>query len=334
VRRGRWTTAYVGAAIVVVLGITGCDGSSTTTTTSTTALTPLIGTATSAQTETAPTSGLSPYQYNRVLQALRNASTDSGRVANALNAVNPQWNVTAEQLDAFARTACFTGVHAAWDGLRPLIPGAQLSAMPALNQAILLVPQRCVITNQQALDILSNLVTGYVLSNQPTPVAAIPSSAPPAPSNSSSNALYNGICAALSSGLGYWTKSKVEGEGRGGILLAMPRRSEVRLEMTPLLRGPIGWPKKPPNGPTAAPYPGGVSAFSSRLARAESIRECTSRRESCAGRCATRRGERRSATNEWPGVSARDRSLHKRLRATNVNHCHHDRNRIRVAAKL
>jgi len=171
-------------------------------------------------TDTSPTTTLTDAQFDAMLDSISAWAAPSGQIAQQLNTVDPSWGLTSSDLETFASGVCFDEPVVAAQNLLAQMPGARLSALPALNQATGLVYQTCDVTNPSALDLVSDEFVAVTTSNESVATTVLQ---PPSLAGQSDGAIsiYDASCATGGAGLGYWATNKVKSGGRGGFLLAV-----------------------------------------------------------------------------------------------------------------
>jgi len=127
-------------------------------------------------------------------------------VAAQLNAVNPAWGVTPAAIEHFLSDWCHVGVRHSVGRLFSTIPGADLGALPALNQLISLIRRTCRYQPAQ-LDWTSGQFLQFTASHQtaatPRPPAA------PAQRSGAMRATFSAICGGLNKGLTGWLAGRL-----------------------------------------------------------------------------------------------------------------------------
>jgi hypothetical protein len=138
-------------------------------------------------------------------------------IADGLNEVNPAWGVTAADIVDFVEAACVDSEEGA-RALESVIPGADLTALPAANEAVSLVPEECEVTNPEFMDALYGGVSAFLVRNQPVGV--------PDPVDIGEPSLglqlgYEVACEQGEERLVKWAKRKLRLGGRGGMALSV-----------------------------------------------------------------------------------------------------------------
>jgi hypothetical protein len=169
-------------------------------------------------TESEPTETvLSESEFQSILDSWSTVETPYEEIASDLNTVDGTWFVTAADVSAFVDAACTETDVSAVEELERFAPGADLAALPAMNRAIILVPQTCAVTNPEFMDALSNRVLDSLRANQLVEPAAAPSTADP----TALTLAYGAACSGLSFGLNNWAKRTFNARGVGGLALTM-----------------------------------------------------------------------------------------------------------------
>jgi hypothetical protein len=88
-------------------------------------------------------------------------------IADGLNQVNPAWRVGAADIAEFVDAACNVNVGEGLRVLEPVIPGADLTALPAVNEAVSRVPEECEVQNPEFMDALYGEFFAFLWRNQP-----------------------------------------------------------------------------------------------------------------------------------------------------------------------
>ena len=234
--RSRVVTIIVFVAFITT--VVGCDGSSSPPSTeppatqppatqlpatqSQSALLSLINTANQNQAPPSSLRLLDEQTYAELRQEIANLATPAGRVANQFISVG--WrNVTADVLDRFAYYGCYNSPSVAANYLLSYVPKPHFKSLPALMQALYLIPAKCKITHPEALDELTNLVVGRVLAverqdNQPLPA---PSDRAVVNQPEKVNKKYQAVCAAATVGGEAWAAKVGEANKGKGLVIGM-----------------------------------------------------------------------------------------------------------------
>jgi hypothetical protein len=139
-------------------------------------------------------------------------------IADRLNEVNPAWGVRAADIAKFVDAACNVNDQEGVRVLGSVIPGADLTALPAVNEAVSLVPEECEVTNPEFMDGLYGGFFGLLLRNQPLGV--------PDPVDTGDPSLglqlgYEVACDQAEERLAKWAKRKLRFGNRGGMALSV-----------------------------------------------------------------------------------------------------------------
>jgi hypothetical protein len=155
---------------------------------------------------TADMSVLSSDQLEQFDEELPTLACCIQSVARQLNAVNPAWGMTPGIIEQFLTDWCDIGVSHSVGRLFATIPGADLSALPALNQVISLIRRTCDYEPAQ-LDWTSARFLKFTTAHQ-TAVAPRPPAAPTQRSGAM-RATFSAICGGLNKGLSGWLAHRV-----------------------------------------------------------------------------------------------------------------------------
>jgi hypothetical protein len=155
---------------------------------------------------TADMSVLSADQLRQFDAELPNLTCCIRSVATQLTAVNPAWGVTPAAIEHFLYDWCNVGVSHSVSRLFATIPGADLSALPALNQLMSLIRRTCHYQPAQ-LDWTSGQFLRFTASHQ-TAAAPRPPAAP-AQRSGAMRATFTAICGGLNKGLTGWLAGRV-----------------------------------------------------------------------------------------------------------------------------
>jgi hypothetical protein len=178
----------------------------------------LLNSATTTNTSQ-PTQQLAADDFQDLLDSIRSWATPTESIASQLDSIGG-WSVVGQDLETFAQQVCFVGPDTAAANLLEKIPDADLSALPALQQAIGVVYQTCQVRNQAAIDIVSNQISRVLLANQqqvglPTPPPQIEADQPAPAINA-----YKVVCAGAGSAAALWAKGRISAGGGGGFALS------------------------------------------------------------------------------------------------------------------
>ena len=138
-------------------------------------------------------------------------------VARQLNAVNPAWRVTPYAIEHFLSDWCHVGVRHSVGRLFATIPGADLSALPALNQLLSLIRRTCHYRPAQ-LDWTSGQFLQFTAGHQTTVTPRPP--APPAERSGALRATFGAICTGLHQGLTGWLAGKLR-SAKGNVFVTI-----------------------------------------------------------------------------------------------------------------
>jgi len=221
-------------ALVVTLGAVGCDSGTTDgwsppatipTTGPTVPSTPITADSDwvealisdARQGGAADTSVLTSEQFGELDSELPNLACCIESVAGQFDAVNSAWGITPSIVKQFLSDWCYAGVSQSVGRLFATIPGADLRALPALNQTLSLIRRTCDY-DPTKLDWTSgrflNFTTGNQLSSSVRPVPAPPKR------SSAMRATFTAICSGLNSGLTGWVAKRLRG-GKGNFFLTI-----------------------------------------------------------------------------------------------------------------
>ncbi|GLI01032.1 hypothetical protein [Phytohabitans aurantiacus] len=138
-------------------------------------------------------------------------------VARQLTAVNPAWGVTPAAIEHFLSDWCNIGVRHSLGRLFATIPGADLSALPALNQLISLIRRTCRYQPAQ-LDWTSGQFLRFTAGNQTVATPRPP--APPAERSGALRATFSAICTGLNEGLTGWLAGRLR-SAKGNVFVTI-----------------------------------------------------------------------------------------------------------------
>jgi hypothetical protein len=161
---------------------------------------------------------LSDPEFQDLLDSIIASVQRRQAIADRLNEVDPAWGVRAADIVDFVEAACNVNVGEAVGILESVIPGADLNALPAVNDAVSLVPQECEVTNPKFMDALYGEVFAFLWRNQPVGVPE------PVETGEPSLGLQLGYEVACDQGeerLVKWAKRKLRLGGRGGMALSV-----------------------------------------------------------------------------------------------------------------
>jgi hypothetical protein len=184
---------------------------------------------TAANTESnRPLRVVSPEEAQQILNSLHELQVDL--IAAQIRSLDPRWaNVTSLLIDRFVTTACNGQAIAAANLLLTYAPGALLEALPALMEAVFLIPNRCPRTSVSILDDLSTRIYQEVLANQQQYRAAIVTTTTSAPwLERHKSTIYKAACEAGTAFATYLAKKSAAG-GEGGLAVAMGLAAGVAL---------------------------------------------------------------------------------------------------------
>ncbi|SNY39055.1 hypothetical protein [Paractinoplanes atraurantiacus] len=91
----------------------------------------------------ADTSVLTSAQFSELESELPSLACCIKSVAEQLDAINPAWGVTPSAIEQFLDDWCHVGVSHSVGRMFATIPGADLRALPALNQTLSLIQRTC-----------------------------------------------------------------------------------------------------------------------------------------------------------------------------------------------
>ncbi|MFF5075893.1 hypothetical protein ACFY36_02495 [Actinoplanes sp. NPDC000266] len=154
----------------------------------------------------ADTSVLSTAQFSELESDLPSLACCIKSVAHQLDAVNPVWGVTPSAIEQFLDDWCHVGVSHSVGRMFATIPGADLRALPALNQTLSLIQRTCRYDPAE-LDWTSGQFVAFTTGNSPSS-AVRPVAAPPERS-SAMQATFSAICGVLNDGLSGWIAKRV-----------------------------------------------------------------------------------------------------------------------------
>lgn len=130
------------------------------------------------------------------MSALIRTARANQSIASELTGLSYDYDVTPADAAAIETTACNSGIDPAIEAIRAEIPGADLSALPALNRLVTETALQCGLGDPAWVDSFSGAVFRLLMSN----TTALPTSTGPEPTPLMQN-VYTAGCAAIKAGV-------------------------------------------------------------------------------------------------------------------------------------